>query len=290
MTFHFINFINIEHQFASLVKFSTKSKFAEITFNHFRSKTSIDIDRIRAISKISDLLRSWSLEWTTNKFFLKKALKRFENHFSKFEENQSFKYLIIKYSKHDMSKQISFSSSNQANASDIEFFFAQLIDLTRLITQIMNNRQSNISQSNINANIKSQSETFDHKQFKDWSIEKIDFFDFAIEEIESLINVEKHVFYRNVYAFTDRLKNMILIKREHKLKTILFQCLRKSALIWHFIELFDLKKIMLKKISLDIWYTVMIKRFKKKFSMTLVNMQMSEWLWHNTLRVRASSI
>ena len=110
----------------------------------------------------------------------------------------------------------------------------------------MNNRQSNN-----NANSNSQSKTFDQRHFKNWSIEEIDFFDPAIEEIESLINVEKHVFYRNVYAFTDRLKNMTVIKREHKLRTVLFQCLRKSALIWHFIELFDLKKIMLKEISLD---------------------------------------
>ena len=277
MTFHLINFINIEHQFASLAKFSTKDKLAEITFDHLRSETSIDIDRIRAISKISDLLRSWSLEWTTNKSLFKRALKRFENHFlSENSEDQSFKYLIIKYSRHDMSKQVSFSSFNQANA-DIEFSFAQLTDLTRLITQVMNSRQSNIS-----ANPESQ-ETFDQRHFKNWSIEKIDFFDSAIEEIESLINVEKHVFYRDVYAFTDRLRNMIVIKEKHKLKTVLLQCLRKSALIWHFIELFDLKKIMLKKISLDMWYTAMIKRFKKRTSMTLINMQITKFFFENAL-------
>ena len=141
----------------------------------------------------------------------------------------------------------------------------------------MNNCQSNIS-----ANSKFQ-KTFDQRHFKNWSIEKIDFFDFATEKIESLINVEKHVFYRNVYAFTDRLRNIIVIKRKHKLKTVLFQCLRKFVLIWHFIELFDLKKIMLKEISLDMWYTAMIKRFKKRISMTLINMQITKFFFENAL-------
>ena len=61
-----------------------------------------------------------------------------------------------------MLEQISFNS-NQATISDNGFLFAQSIDSTKLITQVLNNRQSINAD---NANSESQSKTFDQRQFK----------------------------------------------------------------------------------------------------------------------------
>ena len=43
------------------------------------------------------------------------------------------------------------------------------------------------------------------------------------------ISVERHVFYRDVYAFVDRLKNMIISKNENKMKKVISTCLREVA-------------------------------------------------------------
>ena len=64
-----------------------------------------------------------------------------------------------------------------------------------------------------------------------------------------LIYLDKHVFYNDVYAFTNKFKDMTIIKENNKLKTIIFQCFRKSVLMQHLNELIDLKK-MLRKASL----------------------------------------
>lgn len=61
--------------------------------------------------------------------------------------------------------------------------------------------------------------------------EKIEFFDSTIEEILSIVNVEKHVFYRDVYVVVNRLKNIIVFKDANKLRNIIFQCFRNSVLI-----------------------------------------------------------
>lgn len=72
-------------------------------------------------------------------------------------------------------------------------------------------------------------------------------FDSIIENNTAMINVEKHVFYRDLYIFVDRLKDMIIFKNSNKLKNIISQCFRRFALIWHFAKLFDLEKKYSKK-------------------------------------------
>ncbi len=43
---------------------------------------------------------------------------------------------------------------------------------------------------------------------------------------------------------------MIIIRDDEKLRTILSQCFLDAFLIWHFIELFDIKKDLLRQINL----------------------------------------
>ena len=252
-----------------MISSSTKNKFVEVTLNQSKSSTSTDTEnRTRTTSEISKHSRFWSLNWAIDKSLFKKAVKRFESCFSKLISNKeiSENLSIIKQSRHiSMSEQNSFSF-NIENSN--EFFSVQLIDLIRLISQILDSRQFSIN-TNVNLEFhssQSSDDVFDHRQFKDWSAEKIEFFDSVAKETDSIVNVEKHVLYKNVYAFTDRLKNMTIIKKNSKLKLIIFQYLRESTLIWHSIELFTLKKEMLRDASLINWYNALIRRFKKRTS------------------------
>jgi hypothetical protein len=108
---------------------------------------------------------------------------------------------------------------------------------------------------------------------KKWTVDEIEFFDSNIDDDESIVNVSRHVFYKNIYVFVDRLKNMIVIREDDKLRIVLFQCFRDAVLIWHFIELFDMKKDLLRQINLASWYQIMINRFKKRTSLVLFALQ-----------------
>jgi hypothetical protein len=93
--------------------------------------------------------------------------------------------------------------------------------------------------------------------------------------------MSRHVFYKNIYAFVNRLKDMTNIRDDDKLRTILSQCFRKTAFIWHFTELFDMKKDLLRQANLASWYQIMINRFKKRTSLTLSALQNSKYSLSN---------
>jgi hypothetical protein len=108
---------------------------------------------------------------------------------------------------------------------------------------------------------------------KKWTIDEIEFFDSNVDEDDSVINVDRHVFYKDIYVFVDKLKNMIIIRDDDKLRTVLSQCFRDAFLIWHFIELFDIKKNLLRQTNLAFWYQAFINRFKKRTFLTLSALQ-----------------
>ena len=46
-----------------------------------------------------------------------------------------------------------------------------------------------------------------------------------------VINVGKHVFYKDIYIFTDRLKDLTVQRRESDVKLVITICFRNSVLI-----------------------------------------------------------
>ena len=173
-----------------------------------------------------------------------------------------------------MSEQSSFSANQ--SFSDSDFFSTQLANLSRLIFQIMNNRSNAAFLS-----FQAINEILNQRQTKDWSAKNIEFFDSTADDTDFIINIDKHVCYRDVYVFTNRLKDMTVIKDDNKLKIVISQCLRESALTWHSIELSTLKKKMLREISLVNWYNALIRRFKKRTFVALVNMQTIKYIMKN---------
>ena len=62
-------------------------------------------------------------------------------------------------------------------------------------------------------------------------VEEVKFFDSKHQqeqEIDSVVNADKHVFYRNIYIFVNRLKDLAV---SYNVKRVITAYLRGSALI-----------------------------------------------------------
>ena len=90
----------------------------------------------------------------------------------------------------------------------------------------------------------------DIRSSKNWIVEEVEFFDSTTKESKSIINLKKHVFYKNIYAFVDRLKDVAIIRENDKIKNVISQCLRDTVLIWHFTKLSDIEKEIYREMSL----------------------------------------
>lgn len=112
---------------------------------------------------------------------------------------------------------------------------------------------------------------------KELNPEEVGFFDPEYEGNGPVVNAGKNVFYRDVYAFVDRLKDMEQIKGEEKLRSVVPQCLRGSALIWHSTELSEMEKTLLRRADLVAWYETLITRFKQRTPLALKSLQQSKY-------------
>lgn len=100
------------------------------------------------------------------------------------------------------------------------------------------------------------------KPEKDWRPEEIGFFDPDCEEPGPVATVNCHIYYQDVYAFIDRLKDVALLRSIEKFQDILPQLLRGSALIWYSTEFSAIEKAIPRIVPLDYWYMRLIARFQ----------------------------
>ncbi|KAM0801511.1 hypothetical protein BDR22DRAFT_888412 [Usnea florida] len=84
-----------------------------------------------------------------------------------------------------------------------------------------------------------------------------------------VVNAGEYVFYKDVYIFTDRLKDLAVQRGEADIKAVIALCLRGSALMWYYLELTELERGLLRDANLDHWYTTLIKRFKTRTAVAL---------------------
>ena len=65
------------------------------------------------------------------------------------------------------------------------------------------------------------------------SSENIDFFDSRRENDKNrnvIVNVDRHIYYKDVFVFIDRLKNLKKSSSDHKVRELVAECLRDDAL------------------------------------------------------------
>ena len=77
----------------------------------------------------------------------------------------------------------------------------------------------------------------------------------------SIINADKHVYYRDVYVFVDRLKDLTI---RYKIIYIIILYLRDSAFIWYSTKLTDLERTGFRTADPVLWYITLINRFKMR--------------------------
>ena len=64
--------------------------------------------------------------------------------------------------------------------------------------------------------------------------ENIDFFDFRREndkDRDVIVNVDRHIYYKNVFVFIDRFKNLKKNSSDHKVRELVVECLRDDVFI-----------------------------------------------------------
>ncbi len=79
----------------------------------------------------------------------------------------------------------------------------------------------------------------------------ISFFDPSHKGEGAIVNARRHAFFKDVYAFIDRLNNMAVIHSREKVAQVLPTCFRSDALTWHTTELDEAYKGLLRTATLD---------------------------------------
>ena len=106
-----------------------------------------------------------------------------------------------------------------------------------------------------------------------------------------IVNVERHVFYRDVYVFVDRLKDLVKeFIDEQRIKKLVSDCFRDSSLIWYSTELIELEKNLLRDAIIDQWSNTLIKRFKQRDATALQALQSKKYTLTNARNERTSRV
>ena len=129
----------------------------------------------------------------------------------------------------------------------------------------------------------------------DWKSKDIEFFDSKYEKSthidDSIVNVDRHVFYRDVYVFIDKLKNMTSLREKNKLRIVISQCLRNTVLIWHSAKLSNFEKNLFRnRVTLINWYDALIVKFKKRASKILEKLQRLRYIMIDVRNARNSRL
>ena len=74
---------------------------------------------------------------------------------------------------------------------------------------------------------------------------------------------EKHVTFRDVFAFVDRLKEMKRRHSEQQVLAVIVSCLKGTAITWHTAELAELERDILEAANLEQWSKALVRRFKE---------------------------
>ena len=98
----------------------------------------------------------------------------------------------------------------------------------------------------------------------------------------SVVNAGHHVFYRDVFVFTNRLRDLTAKHTPVVIASLTQGYLRDEALIWYTAKLSEIELIVLRTASLDQWCTVLINQFKKRYSKALRKLQSERYTITNT--------
>ena len=107
----------------------------------------------------------------------------------------------------------------------------------------------------------------------------IGYFDPAAEGDSEIVNNGKHVMYRDVFAFVDRIELCVALYSEDQVSKVIHACLRGDALKWHSNEMSLTEKKFYRICSTDEWTKGLITRFKMRKVKALELMRETRYTW-----------
>ena len=129
-------------------------------------------------------------------------------------------------------------SSDKSDSNNNDFNDVQRRELVIIIIEVF--RDISISQqwsysvnANNNESITSNVTISNQRSVVVKSTENIDYFDLTYDDSNNsfIVTVDKHVFYRDMYVFIDRLRDLIKeASKEQRIREIIFACLRDESL------------------------------------------------------------
>ena len=124
------------------------------------------------------------------------------------------------------------------------------------------------------------------------SVEDVGYFDPGYEDPigtdQSIVSVERYNYYRNVYIFTDHLRDLKKTDFDSKVRKLISTCFKSEALRWYFIELTEIEKDYFRKAFIERWCINLTKRFKKRSSIALKKLQTKSYTYVDARRDRKS--
>ena len=101
-----------------------------------------------------------------------------------------------------------------------------------------------------------------------FKITNVNFFDFKFEEFydsDDVVQINRDVYYRNVFIFVKKIKNAIITYEIETIRTNLSTCLRDTVQIWYIESFSDLKKQTFRSFDekTDHWCEIFIKKFRQ---------------------------
>ena len=187
--------------------------------------------------------------------------------------------IFVEKNIYDLSFDSKFSFSINANFDSIVQTII-IVVVTTIVIQIVAQFQSQQNQNEKNQNENFQSTIRFSKNIDYFYLKYIDVNDFS--NIFFIVIIDRYIWYRDVYAFTNKLKN--LVKRfidESRIKKLLLDCLKKETFIWKNEKCNNVFKNALRVVNLKIWYSFLINRFKKRVSIVLQIMQTKKYIMTN---------
>ena len=102
----------------------------------------------------------------------------------------------------------------------------------------------------------------------------VSFFDLKLEksyDSDDVVQINRDVYYRNVFMFVKRIKNAMITYETETIRTNLSTCLRETTQIWYIENLSDLKKQTLRSLDeeADHWCETFIKKFRQSVTFAL---------------------
>ena len=161
------------------------------------------------------------------------SLKHVKNNFSS-SDDISIVWSIVSdiFQNLTMTELSSTEHTSRQQLSNLDLISEQMQALSDIITAIVNtkiNRLNNELRQLLQSAVSSQQPSViieqridvEERSIKDWTAKEIKFFDSTADDSESVINLRKHVFYRNIYAFVNRLNDVKSLREEDKLRHII---------------------------------------------------------------------